>query len=333
MMALLIGVPMLLVWPVAFARDYPALFQVWWQHYALGELAGFQHVGLFHDFGYYFKTSLWYAWPAWPLAGWTLYRSRRYQEPLLQLPLMFFGVIILLLTLSGVQATQNAMPLLLPLSLLAAVELDQLKRGAAAFLNWFGLMTFGFFGLLIWLGWAAMNFGWPHGLAGRAAYFSPYYQPHVSLLAAVFAVFATLVWIWALTRRHLRGRQAVSNWAAGITLVWWLACTLWLPWIDDLKSYRPVVERMMEHVPAGGACVSTDGENLLARISWDYYGGLTLRKDGAASCPLRLVLRPKGSAPDLAWRELWRGSRPREDDEIFVLQRREASADADSVAH
>jgi 4-amino-4-deoxy-L-arabinose transferase-like glycosyltransferase len=323
-MALLCGLPMMLIWPMELYKTDPQLFGWWWRQDALGELYGFGGIGLFHDFGYYFKTSIWYAWPAWPLAGWTLYRNRRYDEPLLLLPLLFFGVIILLLTLSGVQATQNTMPLLLPLSLLAAVELDTLKRGFAASLNWFGMMTFGLFGLLIWFGWAAMNFGWPAQLAGRARYFSPYYQPHVSLLAATCALFATLVWIWALTRRHLRGRQAVTNWAAGLTLFWGLTCTLWLPWVDALKSYRPVVDSMMVSLPAGKGCVAVDPGLQQARISWAYYGGLTLVPNGEDRCPMRLVQRPQGSPADTGWQDLWRGSRPREDDEIFVLQRRVA---------
>lgn len=79
---------------------------------------------------------------------------------------MFFAVVLILLTLSSRPNMTYAMPLLLPLSLLAAVELDNLKRGAAAFLNWFGLMTFGFFALLVWAGWAAMNFGWPQAWPG-----------------------------------------------------------------------------------------------------------------------------------------------------------------------
>lgn len=319
-MAVLSGLPLLMVWPVALARYYPQLFRLWLDHYALGELSGFGQLGLFHDFGYYFKTSLWYAWPAWPLAGWTLYR-RRFDTPMLQLPSLFFGVIIVLLTLSGVQATKNTMPLLLPLSVLAAVELDTLRRGAASVLNWFGLMTFGFFGLLIWLGWAAMNFGWPERLAGRAHYFSPYYVPHVSVPQALCALFATLVWIWALTRRNLRGRQAVTNWAAGITLFWGLACTLWLPWLDALKSYRPVVASMQRQFPVLPGCVATSPADWMVRLNWPYYAGLTVQTL-QQGCAYRLVIRPNGSPPDIGWQALWHGSRPREDDEIFVLQRR-----------
>ncbi|BEV70625.1 MULTISPECIES: glycosyltransferase family 39 protein [unclassified Paludibacterium] len=322
-MALLFGLPLLLVWPVAFARYYPALFDLWWHDYALGELAGFSRPDFFHDSGYYLKTALWYAWPAWPLAGWTLYRRRHFDKPMMQLPGLFFAVIIILLTLSGMQATKNTMPLLLPLALMAAIELDTLRRGAAAALNWFALMTFGFFGLLVWFGWAAMNFGWPERLAGRAHYFSPYYVPHVSVAMALCGLFATLVWIWALTRRNLRGRQAVTNWAAGLTLLWGLIGSLWLPWLDALKSYRPVVVDMVRHLPADAGCVSTGVGNLMGRVSWQYYAGMNLSLRESA-CELRLIIRPRSILPDPAWQVIWQGSRPREDDEIFVLERRRA---------
>ena len=37
----------------------------------------------------------------------------------------------------------NALPLLVPLALLAALEIDSLKRGFSAALDWFGILTFG----------------------------------------------------------------------------------------------------------------------------------------------------------------------------------------------
>ncbi|BBH11943.1 MULTISPECIES: ArnT family glycosyltransferase [Chromobacterium] len=327
LLALLIAAPTSLVWPLALAKSHPDAFSLWWNDYSLGQLNGFGRVQLFHDFGYYSLNALWFAFPAWPLAGWTLYRNReRLDQARLQLPLMFFAVVLILLTLSSRPNMTYAMPLLLPLSLLAAVELDNLKRGAAAFLNWFGLMTFGFFALLVWSGWAAMNFGWPRGLAGRAQYFSPYYQAHVSSLAAVCAVIATLVWLWALTRKHLRGRQAISNWAAGLTLLWGLGMTLWLPWFDAAKSYRPVVERMMKALPANAACVATESRNQLALISWRYYAGLDLVSypaGNASPCDYQLVVRSEDDGiAEPGWEVLWYGSRPREQNMMFALLRR-----------
>ena len=41
------------------------------------------------------------------------------------------------------------------------------------------------------------------------------------------------------------------RWLAGVTLVWGLAMTLWLPWLDFAKSYRGVIADMQRARPAG----------------------------------------------------------------------------------
>ena len=41
----------------------------------------------------------------------------------------------------------NALPLLVPLALLAALEVDSLKRGFSGALDWFGILTFGLLAL------------------------------------------------------------------------------------------------------------------------------------------------------------------------------------------
>ncbi|SCK21071.1 glycosyltransferase family 39 protein [Vogesella sp. LIG4] len=322
-MALLFALPLLLVWPLALHKNYPQVFDLWWQHYALGPLQGFGRLGLFHEFGYYPKLVLWYAWPAWPLAAWALWKNRRYELPMLQLPLLCFAVVLLLLTFSSRSQSEDAIVLLLPLSLLGAVELDSLRRGAASFLNWFGLMAFGFFALLVWAGWAAMNFGWPERLARRAEYFSPYYTPQVSGLAVALALVATVLWLWAVTRRHLRGRQAVTNWAAGLTLFWGLLLTLWLPFLDAAKSYQPVVANMMRSMPTGDQCVAVEAPERLARVSWRYFAGLQLRAfvpGQSMPCRLWLLVRdPRERKLPAGWDVRWQGSRGRDKNEQFVL--------------
>ncbi|MGL6071869.1 ArnT family glycosyltransferase, partial [Craterilacuibacter sp.] len=320
-MGLLIALPLSALWLVGFMDGHPLAFKLWLDQFALGPFNGFGQLSFFHEPGYYPKTVLWYAFPAWPLAVWTLYRARRFDQPRIQLPLLAFAVTMLVLTLSSRQSSESAMPLLLPLAILAAAELDTLRRGAAAFLNWFGLMTFGLFGLLVWLGWLAMNYGWPERLAGRAHYFSPYYTPHISLLAAGFAMLATLCWLWAVTRRHLRGRQAVTNWAAGITLFWGLGMSLWLPWLDAAKSYRPVVAQMMAALPDNVQCVATADNNRMARLSWQYYAGLTLKPhpvDAAVPCDWQLVVRTREEGlAEPGWQVLWSGGRPRDKNEQY----------------
>jgi hypothetical protein len=46
------------------------------------------------------------------------------------------------------------------------------SRAANAF-DWFGVMTFTFFGILVWLGWSALHFGWPPGLPARSPAWPP----------------------------------------------------------------------------------------------------------------------------------------------------------------
>ena len=45
------------------------------------------------------------------------------------------------------------MPLLLPLALLGALEIDTLKRGFSGALDWFGILTFGLAAALVWWLW------------------------------------------------------------------------------------------------------------------------------------------------------------------------------------
>ena len=89
-----------------------------------------------------------------------------------------------------------------------------------------------------------MNYGIPAKLAERAAYFSPYYTRDIDPMPIIVALLFTPMWLIAITRKNIRGRQAVTNWAAGITLVWALLMTLFLPWIDAAKSHRPIVQQM-----------------------------------------------------------------------------------------
>lgn len=329
--ALTLGLPAALVWPLLLNKSHPELFNYWWEMQALGPFNGFGRLAFLHDFGYYFKNFPWFTWPAWPLAGWALWRRRAHLDhPAMQIALLFFGVLIVLLTLSPKQTQALALPLLLPLALLAASELDSLRRGASAFLNWFGLMTFGLLGVFIWAGWLAMNFGWPHKLAERSLYFSPAYVPQVSGTLLLIAVIASSAWLWAVTRSHMRGRQAVTNWAAGATLVWGLAMSLWLPWFDAQKSYRAPIHEMMRVLPTD-SCVATAEGNQAFRALWYYFEGLKMPTTESAqgrACRYRLI-RQLGDAPQpiVGWTTLWKGHRAGDRDErLLLIQRDPATA-------
>ena len=58
------------------------------------------------------------------------------------------------------------MPLLLPLSLLGALEIDTLKRGFSGALDWFGILTFGLLAALVWWLWVDT---WRNGMTPAVA--------------------------------------------------------------------------------------------------------------------------------------------------------------------
>lgn len=321
-----IALPLMLAYPFALFKTDAAAFQIWQQRHAFGAFGGTHTFQTAFSLPYYLKNLLWFAFPAWPLAVWTVARAKLSQQRWGALSLSWLAAAALLLTLSPHRYQDHLIWLLPPLSLLGAAQLDGLRRGAAAFINWFGIMAFGLFAVFLWLGFFAMNYGWPAKLAKRAYYFSPYYIPDINIIPMLVAVSFTPVWLWAITRRHIRGRQAVTNWAAGVTLVWALMMTLFLPWLDAAKSYAPVVRQMEASLPdalkadvaAGKSCIGVGYGAATARIAWAQYGTLPLQA-GNNSCAYRLVQQPRGSTVPYGWRLLWEGARPRNKTEGFAL--------------
>lgn len=324
LIAHVLALPFALFWPLLLAKHDPLLLGIWWRHFAFAAFSGGQIADLWAHLWFYFKILPWFTWPAWPLALWALWvRRARLNLPLTQLCLLFFAVLSLMLLWQPMPHAHFLSPILLPLVLLAACELDSLRRGAAAFLNWFGLMTFGLLGVFLWLGWSAMNFAWPQKLAERSRFFSPTYEPQLDFLLLILAILASATWLWAVTRRHVRGRQAVTNWAAGATLVWSLAMTLWLPWFDAQQRYREAAQAMRSALPADFDCVAVEKSDLLARAVWHYDADLRLKPDGV--CAYRLLrerLREPKKHPH--WQDIWRGHRGGERHEIYILQRRKS---------
>ena len=119
------------------------------------------------------------------------------------------------------------------------------------------------------------------------------------------------------------------NWATGMTLVWGLFATIWLPYVDSRRSYRPVAESLALHLPAD-TCLA--GRNLgePQRALLEYFTGLiTIRDDLPAANRCRGLLVQLGhddpeAAPDSAWEKIWEGRRRGDDTERFVLFRRPA---------
>lgn len=323
--ALLIAAPLISYYPLALYKSMPPLFDEWLKYHIFGNFGGAETFALDFNLWYYLKNAVWFAFPSWPLAVWSTTRCRLKDTDWGVLSLIWLGVFAVVFALIPERFQDNLIWILPPMALLGAAKLDSLRRGAAAFLNWFGIATFGLLAMFLWLGFFAMNYGWPAKLAERSAYFSPYYIPDIDIMPMIVALSFTPLWLFAITRKHIKGRQAVTNWAAGITLTWALMMTLFLQWLDAAKSYEPVVRQMEASAPAellqGKGCLNIDTAAQNARLAWTEYSRIPLQTDNP-TCAYRLIQAHKQSELPQGWQVVWSGSRPRNPQEtVFLLEK------------
>ena len=280
----------------------------------------------------YFKLLLWYAWPALPLAAWALWAKRRVlNSKALALPALAFIILMLLLGLMIEIRSSVALLLLPPLVLLATPAVTSLRRGAANAFDWFGMMTFSAFALIVWIGWSAMVFGWPERLAKQVVRLEPGFVGQFNLAACVFALCCTLIWFWLTATSPRSPMRGIMHWMAGLTLFWVLIATLWMPWIDYGKTYRPLSAELRNALPANAKCIANGNlpNSILATL--DYFDGIRtipLASDTGKRCNWLLVhgdvRDPQGIAA-AGWRKTWEGKRPsdRRESDKFHLYRRD----------
>lgn len=310
---------------LALAKTDAAAFALYVDGHLFGAFGGLGGLNADFNLPYYARHVLWFAFPGWALAAWTVKSGVWRKQAEVWLPLGWLAVFALLLAVHPQRFQDNLVWLLPPLAVLGALRLDSLRRGVAAFLNWFGMMTFGLAAVFLWLGFFAMNYGFPAKLAERAVYFSPYYVPEIKPMPMLVALAFTPLWLFAVTRKRIRGRQAVTNWAAGMTLVWALLMTLFLPWLDAAKSYRPVVVQMTAALPEAGRAAVKNGtacvyiESAEAQMAWRQYADLPFDGENRR-CAYRVYrVHPQtGQLPESA-QVLWQGRRPRNKTEWFAL--------------
>ncbi len=325
--ASLCALPWLTAWPYLLYQHDPKLFAEWAWHRNLGSWLDFVQGGLNKDALYYLKNLPWLAWPALPLAIWSVWRERRRLalRDDLQLPLVCFAVLFVILSLVPNIKEVFALPMLLPIALLATASLSMLKRGAANALDWFGLMTFSLLAILMWWGWAGLLLDNHAKITLWLKDYQPGFTPAFQPMPFAIAAASTLLWLLLVWRVGRSMRRAVVNWASGITLIWILAMTLWLPWLDAGKSYRNMVASLTAAMPKDYNCIARNtglGEGQRAMLH--YFGDIVTRRDPARVCELRLIQGEKLSRPlqdESRYQKIWEGSRSTDKNEQYRLYR------------
>jgi 4-amino-4-deoxy-L-arabinose transferase-like glycosyltransferase len=322
LLGLLAALPWLLWWPLALYQESPALFAHWWSE-SVSCFTTFQGA---HDRLHYVRILPWYAWPSLPLALWVLWGTRvsRFARPAIQLPVVVFIVAFVALSLCSPARELNAMPLLVPLALLATPAVDQMRRGAANSMYWFGVMTFTFFAVVGWVYWSGLELGIPRRLSAHLHRLQPAYESEVRWLPLLAALALCTAWILLLRKLRRSVERPVIVWAAGMTLVWGLLSTLFLTYADVSKSYRSMIAELKSTLPAGYDCIASRELGESQRALLHYFAGIvTVREQAgaAASCELLLAQGLRSEPPEIppGWHQIWEGTRPGEDDEYFWL--------------
>jgi 4-amino-4-deoxy-L-arabinose transferase-like glycosyltransferase len=189
------------------------------------------------------------------------------------------------------------------------------------------VMSAGFLGALVWVGWFAMTTGFPTAIARNFTRLEPGFAAQFSWVAFVAALAFTLAWLWLIVKSERTAPfRSVTFWAAGITLLWALAMTLILSWIDYGKSYWPVAIAMKKNIPEGARCVQSRGLDEAQRAIFDYRVEIVtqrVERYGDRGCPLLLVQAHLGDSDNLGpgWKFLWEGRRPRDRERYRLYQR------------
>jgi 4-amino-4-deoxy-L-arabinose transferase-like glycosyltransferase len=276
----------------------------------------------------YAQILSWAAWPAWPIAAWALWeRRRRTYEPGTRLLVVAAAAALAVVLAHRDGREVHVMPAILPLAVLAGSSAATLRRGAANALAWFGATSAILFGLVVWIGWFAMTTGFPERLARGFTRLEPGFSPHFAWIPFLIALVLSAAWIWLLARAERSTLRGVTYWCCGLVLVWGLLLTLWLPWIDYGKSYRPVALSMQKAITGNVRCIESRGLGEAQRAAFDYHAEvLTVRLErrDTAGCPMLLVQ----ATPDIGegvgpgWTLVWEGNRPRDHERYRLYRRR-----------
>lgn len=315
-----VGALFAISWPLALYWKAPELFFAWWD---ISMRPSEAPAGTLR----YFVTNLsWFAWPAWPLALWAAWAlRRRWSDPRVFVPgaatlLLFAGLVGW-----GPPQSIGMIPLLAPLCLLASQGIPTLRRGAAAALDWFGVVTFAFFAGLVWLGYVAMMTGTPPRVAANFARLAPGFTPQLELAPLAVALALAAGWICLVFFTAPSPLRSVTRWAAGMTLLWGTFAMLWMPWADHQKSYRSVARELQAKIPPGARCVSALHMGVPQRAAIHYHAGIRTRPYDILqprACPLVLMqTHPDDRLAPEEWVRLADVGRPGDRDERLRLYR------------
>lgn len=279
------------------------------------------------------RLLVWFTWPTLPLAVLTIWHWRR-QVTHRHIAVPLLTALVGLLASLSMGANERALLTALPsLAVLAAFALPILQRSLGSAIDWFSVFFFTVCGILIWLGYVALHTGAPARTAERITKLVPGTEAQFSWLALIVALIGTVLWLGLVRWRTARVSHALWKSlvlpAGGVALCWLLFMTLWLPILDQARSYRALVERMRPDVPAD-TMVCAPRATVALMTGLEYFGqyrvdGLAPTSgEGARHCEVLIVQLPgRAAIPEVkGWQPRAKHNQRTRNSEQIVIYRR-----------
>lgn len=338
LLAGLVALPLAATWPVLLAWQAPDLFDVWFWQNNVGRFVGYSvpALGAGATPTRVVEAFLTVVFPGSLLAvfyllcgGW-----RKCRRPGVAVPLLFSALGLAVLQASATSRYLYLLPFTAPLAVLGVRGLLLLPPRGLDGIQW-GLR--GLFSALLILVWGIYLLSLP---AATRSWLTPlgtwlpmdFVMP-VQPLALVFAVALTVLWLRRRCGYPSHRPLAVAlEWLSGMVLVWSLAFTLLLPWMEAAKGYQGVYRRMSASLAGKwqpGDCMASYelGESEAPMLY--YFTGILHQPVTALPQAERcrwLLAETRGAPmpPPSGWVLFWRGSREGDMSEHLTLFERAA---------
>jgi len=202
----------------------------------------------------------------------------------------------------------------IPMTLLASVEVDSIKITIVAWLKWFSISVFGLLIASLWLVYIALFCNVFPELSQTIYMYTQNFVHRFHPVLFLLAVTITVIWFTLISRRHIRGREMITNYACGMTCVIILFECLYLPIVDSSLDFKHMVRESQPFI-SNNSCVATNENNNIQSAVWYYYANTSLipvNNINKSGCNQAIVANNTKRLVDYteSWNVVWQYQRP-----------------------
>ena len=320
-LAFLVALPWLVVWPAMLYARNPQDFVTWFWENNIGRFLGFSTntLGAATERGFWTKTFPWFLFPWWIFIATGLWKSRAkvLGDAGVQVSLTIAISLAFVLAVSGSARVIYALPLLPALALAATGTRLEVPVQLWKLLGGLGIVVASIAAPLTWFLWGSLiSTGQVPAWQWIERSVPLEFMLPISVRSVAAALLVTAGWVAIVLNRRRLTQGPLFVWSASLALSWALPALLLMPWIDAAKGYRGVFNELGRALPATYSCVQSELLGESERGIMQYTIGLvTVRHEAlpSANCPFLVrQVRQKDPVPppESKWTLLWTGGRP-----------------------